>query len=123
MESSKYLFKILWNRTCYRKVQLSGNHTLLDLHKLIQRAFDFDDDHLYAFFMDGKKFSRNCYNSPRDDIGPYVTDAVISKLGLQEKQKFLYLFDFGDEWKITEEENTQAAIVERKGESPSQYIW
>ncbi|GAE47319.1 IS1096 element passenger TnpR family protein [Mesobacillus boroniphilus] len=113
-----------------QKSAVSGNHTLLDLHKLIQDAFEFDDDHLYAFYMDGKRFSRNCYNSPMDDVGPFVTEAAISKLGLYEKQKFLYLFDFGAEWKftvtllkVTDEENAPAAIVERKGDSPSQYSW
>ncbi|MEK4229739.1 IS1096 element passenger TnpR family protein [Solibacillus sp. FSL H8-0538] len=48
-----------------------------------------------------------------------------------EEQKFLYLFDFGDEWefsvtvvKITEgREGTHACIRQSKGKSPDQYAW
>src|SRR5690554_4555957 len=42
-----YLFKVMLEKECWRTIQLSGSHTLLDLHELIQRAFDFDDDHMY----------------------------------------------------------------------------
>src|SRR5690606_22862211 len=95
-----YLFKVLLNNWCWRTLELSESHTLLDLHTLIQEAFDFDDDHLYAFYMDGKRFSRNCYNSPMDSRGPFVHEKKIGELHLYEGQRFLYLFDFGDEWEF-----------------------
>lgn len=31
-----------------------------DLHEMIIHAFDFDDDHLYSFFMDGKNTKFGC---------------------------------------------------------------
>lgn len=129
--NGKYLFKVALNHSCWRTVQLSESHTLLDLHELIQEAFAFDDDHLYAFYMDRKKFSKHCYNSPLDSNGPFVNDAKIGNLHLYEGQRFLYLFDFGDEWefnidimKITEGiENVSALICDRKGNAPLQYGW
>ena len=129
--AGEYLLKVSWNSSCWRTMQVSESHTLLDVHKLIQQAFEFADDHLYAFYMDGKKFSKQCYNSPMDDHGPYVNHTKIGDLHLYEGQRFLYLFDFGDEWefivdviKITEGKAcTKACIRQSKGESPEQYRW
>ena len=38
----------------WRKIELTGDQTLEDLHFAIQDAFDFDADHLYSFFMSGR---------------------------------------------------------------------
>jgi hypothetical protein len=38
----------------WRKLELSGEQTLEDLHLAIQSAFEWDNDHLYSFFMSGK---------------------------------------------------------------------
>ncbi|WP_391206659.1 plasmid pRiA4b ORF-3 family protein [Psychrobacillus sp. L4] len=126
-----YLLKVKLNTSCWRTVQLSSFHTLLDLHKIIQRAFDFDDDHLYAFYMDNKEYSEHCYNAPMDFNGPYVNEIEIGNLNLYEGQSFLYLFDFGDEWKfdvqvlkITQGETMEEARIRKEhGASPDQYSW
>ncbi|WP_332628566.1 IS1096 element passenger TnpR family protein [Halalkalibacter flavus] len=95
-----YCFTVKEEGGRLRKIELDGEHTLFDLHQSIQDEFELDDDHLYSFYMDGKKFSKNCYNSTRDYMGPYVTDAKIGRLNLCEGQKFLYLYDFGEEWEF-----------------------
>lgn len=83
----------------YRVLELLPTHTLHHLHALIQRAFGWDDDHLYAFFMDRKGWrSRRPYWSPYCGDTPSATDAVLEELGLRLRRKFQYLFDFGDEW-------------------------
>lgn len=72
--------------------------------------------------MDGKKFSKQSYNSPMDHSGPFVNEVKIGNL---------YLLDFGDEWesyidvvKIPERnEGISAMICDRKGEAPEQYNW
>jgi hypothetical protein len=38
----------------WRKLELSGEQTLEELHLAIQDAFEWEDDHLYSFFMSGK---------------------------------------------------------------------
>lgn len=50
--------------------------------------------------MDGKPWSRNAYWSREDDHPPYADNAVIGRLGFVRGQRFLYLFDFGDDWKF-----------------------
>ncbi len=64
-----YTFKVSFTKAVWREVILSSNHTMEDLHHIILDAFDFDDDHLYSFFMDGEKWSDDCVASPLDDYG------------------------------------------------------
>ncbi|OIJ22317.1 hypothetical protein BKP45_06670 [Anaerobacillus alkalidiazotrophicus] len=95
--AGRYLFKVTLNKRCSKTVELSSTNTLLDFHNCIQQAFELNDDHLYAFYMDNNKFSRRCYNSPMDNYGPFVHEVVIGMLNLYKGQSFLYLFNFGDE--------------------------
>lgn len=127
--SGVFILKIKLNNSCYRTIQISSSNTLLDLHYIIQRSFEFDDDHLYSFYMDKKKYGKNCYNSPNDHQGPFVNEAKIGGLNLFEGQTFLYLFDFGDEWlfeitvlSIAEgDDNCKLKVIDMKGKSPMQY--
>jgi hypothetical protein len=126
-----YVFKVILGENLWRRIKVSANHTLLDLHNVIQEAYKFDDDHLYSFFMDGKLWSHECFNSPYDEKGPYVNDVCIGEMGLSVGQDILYLFDFGDMWRfrVELEEIIRAEsdkprnpkIIEKKGKSPEQY--
>lgn len=49
-----YVVKVLLRRGVWRRIQLSSRHTLHELHQVILEAYDFGDDHLYAFFINGK---------------------------------------------------------------------
>ncbi|MEW6045353.1 MAG: plasmid pRiA4b ORF-3 family protein, partial [Bacillota bacterium] len=83
----------------YRVIDVPGDGTLHDLHGAIQQAFGWDDDHLYAFFMDRKGWrSKDRYESPYSDRSPSASAAVIEELKLRTGKKIEYLFDFGDEW-------------------------
>lgn len=125
-----FTFKVMLGNKIWRKIKLSNEHTLEDLHLCIQRAFNFDDDHLYSFFMDGKKYSQNAYHSPNCNEGPYVDDATLGKLELHKGQKITYFFDYSDSWEfkvqlvdIAENEKVlkKPEIIETKGEAPPQY--
>ncbi len=83
-----------------RTIALSSEHTLDDLHLAIQHCFRFDNDHLYAFYMDGKPYSRDAYNDPGGGEGPLADEATLGLLDLYPHQRILYLFDFGDSWKF-----------------------
>ena len=130
-QTGNYTFMVMLDKTIWRKIKLSHKHTLEDLHLAIQKAFDFDNDHLYSFFMDGKRYSQNAYHSSYGDEGPYADEAIIGELGLYKGQKILYLFDYGDSWEFlvqlmsieNEEEVAEPKIIESKGENPPQYRW
>jgi len=88
-------------------IELDGTDTLSDLSRAIQVEFDLDSEHLSSFYM-GKKFfepSREIRCPRLDFFGdddPVESDGyMICQLNLYQKQKFLYLNDFGSENRFT----------------------
>lgn len=122
-------------RGCYRHIKVSACSTLEDLADMILQAFEFDNDHMYAFFMDDKLWSESkayyCDSENMDKPFGTSKQSINTKLGAFEfepKEKFKFLFDFGDEWvfqckvlKVLEEETTGFQVVKRTGEAPAQY--
>ncbi|MCX6045694.1 MAG: hypothetical protein NT075_11330 [Chloroflexi bacterium] len=53
----------------WRKIELPAESTLENLHDAIQAAYDFDNDHLYSFFMSGKAWDRATEYSLPEDAG------------------------------------------------------
>jgi len=146
-----YLFKVAldYNKRIYRQIEILDTQTLEDLHEIIYRAFDRYDEHLYSFYLT-KKPVRSIATRRK---APEFTDPIaigdddfflfgkrrekydasktkIMDLGLEEKDKMYYLFDFGDEWwheitllSIIETNRKQGLprIVKKVGASPPQY--
>lgn len=132
VQKGNYTFKVMLEKSVWRKIKLSYKHTLEDLHLCIQEAFDFDNDHLYSFFMDGKRYSDDAYHSTYGDEPPFTDEAVIGKLELYKGKKILYLFDYGDSWEFllqlttideNEKEIKKPLITEIKGDAPPQYLY
>lgn len=133
--SGVYTFKVSLFKDCWRKISVSHLHTLHVLHLTIQSAFDFDNDHLYAFYVGGSiQTGKPIYcNEARDiDIEKSTEEITIEEMELFRGQKLYYLFDFGDEWKFdvdlikiekTDPVLLRPLIVETKGEPPEQYSW
>ena len=75
-----YVFKVSLARNLWRRIKISANNTLLELHNSIQKAYDLDNDHLYSFFMDNKPWSNKRFKCLYDDEGPYVDEVLIGEL-------------------------------------------
>jgi hypothetical protein len=178
----------------WRKIEIRADQTLENLHFAIQRAYGWDADHLYSFFMSGKAWDQNSeyrlpegytpWGEPMDDEDEYddedieltpqereqalrelfgggegmtveemeasmerfweeflaeeaasrpgnVQTTTMGDLDLLPGQDFMYLFDYGDEWRfkvrvhaLNENANPQAEyprIVESVGKAPPQY--
>ena len=133
LREGAYTFEVKYDKGMWRKLKLPGIGTMDDLHHNILLAYDFDDDHLYSFFMDGKKWSNNCIVSPHDTFGhPDASKVRIDSFGFVQGQQFLYLYDYGDEWtfRVTveqiDEQNTNnftPQLVGEKGDGPEQYFY
>ena len=129
--SGVYTFKVSLGRGCFREINVSHRHTLGDLHTAIQDAFDFDDDHLYAFYVNGNhRTGKPIYCDDTRDGGKTAEETTIEEMGLYKGQRLYYLFDFGDMWEFTVDLVQidkdlplllRPAIIEVKGESPEQY--
>ena len=131
-----YAFKVkfAWNKRIYRTIELRSEQTLDDLHFAIQRAIDWDADHLYSFFVGGMAHDgRYRVSCPfEDDSPPWTDEAVVGELGLTKRHKFLYYFDYGDshhfEVEVVDirpqaEPGEYPRVVHAKGDAPAQYGW
>jgi hypothetical protein len=133
--SGVYTFKVSLAGDCWRQISVSHRHTLADLHLAIQGAFNFDDDHLYAFYVEGDTHTGKpfyCEYAAEDEGEDAKTaeETTIEEMALFKGQKLCYLFDFGDEWLfdvtlIKIDKNAppllKPLIVKTKGEPPEQY--
>lgn len=125
-----YVISISFGTGCYRHIQIGANATLYDLHKAILKAFEFDDDHQHAFFMDNYVWSpMDAYVSSKTDFGNRLTKkCTLKKLKLEKNRKFKYLFDYGEEWvfqckvlRKLEEKTDIPGVIKAVGEAPEQY--
>jgi len=116
----------------WRRIEVKGNQNLNHLHEAIFEAFERYDEHLYAFFMSNKPGDGSSeYGIPYPERKTKsARRARIDSLALKPKQKFLYLFDFGDEWwhsvqlldiRREEGKGKYPRIIESQGEAPPQY--
>ena len=80
----------------WRRLLISGNTTLFDLHKIIQIAMGWTNSHLHQFIIDEKYYSI----PSEDDWEPVIDERKykISDIVKIEKRKFIYEYDFGDSW-------------------------
>ncbi len=119
-----------------RTIQIKGQQTLADLHRIIFDAFDREDEHMYEFQVGGKgpqdpAAQRYGLSAAMDDeLAGDVAKTSIHALGLAVEECFGYWFDFGDDWwHMIEVKDIQEKagkgkypkIVSRVGLSPPQY--
>jgi len=114
-----------------RIIEMESSSTLEDLHLAIQQAVDFDNDHMYEFFVSKNSRSRNreTYDIESND----VYNITLEKLyPIEAGYKLFYLFDYGDSWifKITKTRKKPTTkvdgadyprIIESVGKNPEQY--
>jgi hypothetical protein len=127
-----YTFKVTYleKPEVWRTIEIAGDQTLDDLHYAILSAVNFDTDHLYSFFMSGEAWDDTTeYASPHGE-GRSAARIKIRDLGLRMKQRFLYLYDYGDEHRFDIQlvafnpdapRGDYPRIVERHGRAPKQY--
>jgi hypothetical protein len=79
------------------KIAIDSQSTLEDLHNAIQRAVDFDNDHLYEFYIARTERARERIRFD-DEEGGLFTQTIESLFPLPKHRRLYYLFDYGDNW-------------------------
>lgn len=87
-----YALKVSLDRNCYRHLTFPGSFTLEDLADMILTAFDFDNDHLHAFFMNCQPYNdeESYYSRYAEEPGTPTNKIKVEALELSEKQKFFF---------------------------------
>jgi hypothetical protein len=78
---------------CWRRVLVPASATLGELHKVIQVAFAWDDDHLHAFTI-----GRRVYGDPGFDMEYDEDKITLAAAFARARKPISYVYDFGDSW-------------------------
>ena len=128
---AELLYRHSVGEQCIRMIEIDSSAVLEDVHFAIQKAVNFDNDHLYAFYISRTDRSRD--KDYLDEENGMIYEITLEELFPLEKRKQLYyLFDFGDTWlfKLSRSRKKPSApvegveyprIIESIGESPDQY--
>ena len=123
---------------CVRVIEIGSKASLLDLHEAIQDAVDFDDDHLFEFYVGRNPNNRAfavCGEPNWETFNPlkaYGNIKLSTVWPLPKGMNLYYLFDFGDHWLFQvnktrhKDKEPQPGVVyprviEAKGKNPVQY--
>jgi len=128
-----FLFKIqiqgISKPPVWRKLLVPEDFTFNSFHKAIQNAFGWYDSHNYEFSPSGwgsspsigSQFEKYFDDGAEKDANMVKLKDIFKK----ENQKFMYIYDFGDEWrhkitleKIIAEKPEKALCLDGKGACP-----
>ena len=112
-------------------VEIDPASTLEELHLTIQDAVEFDNDHLYEFFISKTVRSHDRVRFDDENEGIY-RETLESLYPLEKGKKLYYMFDYGDSWrfKITKSRKSPREpqqsveyprVISEVGNKPEQY--
>ncbi len=74
----------------WRRLLIRSDSTIADLHRILQVAFGWSDEHLHRFIIHGRVYGEDGLVDPRR--------VRLADLGLRRRERFLYEYDFIDGW-------------------------
>lgn len=85
----------------WRRVLVRDDITFYKLHRIIQHAMGWFESHLYEFNVKGMVIGENL--SDWDFYGGYngknAKKVKLNTMNFEVKDKFRYIYDFGDDWR------------------------
>lgn len=123
--------KIELNKECIRFIEIDEDATLEDLHLAIQESVNFDNDHMYEFFIANSTYSREKTRFDNENGGIWECE-IKDLFPLQNHKKLFYLFDYGDRWyfriyktrhkpKPKDQKKKYPRVIKKIGKDPQQY--
>jgi len=115
-------------------IELESSSTLEELHFAIIDAVNFENDHLYEFYVSRTERSRDRLRFD-EESGKIYNSTLENLFPLEKGRKLYYLFDYGDHWlfRITKSrKNPQELktgikyprLLSEVGKAPEQYpVW
>jgi Plasmid pRiA4b ORF-3-like protein len=81
----------------WRRIKVSSDTTIADLHYIIQIVMGWKEEHLHQFLIHGVHYGINYPGT-----GGFIHNAhevKLSQFGFREREKFSYEYDFFSSWK------------------------
>jgi Plasmid pRiA4b ORF-3-like protein len=103
MAPSGIILKITLRRIrppIWRRVRVSGDMSLRDLHGVIQTAMGWRDQHLHEFEVGGRVYGAPALDGGGPDDRGVASEgnAGLGALVAAGVRRFRYVYDFGDDW-------------------------
>ncbi len=78
-------------------IEVDADSSLEDLHFAIQDAVEFDNDHMYEFYVarTERSHERHVFDCDSEDIYSVTLNSLYP---LPKARKLYYMFDYGDSW-------------------------
>jgi hypothetical protein len=87
----------------WRRLVIPANFTFYQFHQVIQTAFGWTGSHLYEFKESGNKWLSytigECFEKDLDGPDDDATEVKLHRVFKEERDSFIYTYDFGDDWK------------------------
>src|ERR1700730_12600465 len=74
----------------WRRLLVRGDTSIADLHRTLQVAFGWSDEHLHRFVIHGRRYGADSLFDSRR--------VRLADLGLRFRECFVYEYDFIDSW-------------------------
>ncbi|MBU2854860.1 plasmid pRiA4b ORF-3 family protein [Acidithiobacillus ferriphilus] len=119
----------------WRRIQISSTQTLWELHHAIQIAMGWSNCHMHEFII--KKIHYGETSDETDELGAFFgnemreeSEVILSEV-IHSRSRFLYVYDFGDDWRhIVKVEKTEevkepiacASVIEGGGNGPPEDV-
>ena len=84
--------------TIYRTLHIEENRTFFELHVAIQIAFGWENSHMHIFEIGDDRIGMSEFDEFEDDHTIDEKTIRLFQTGLNEKDKFVYIYDFCDNW-------------------------
>ena len=80
----------------WRSIEVPASTRLDHLNLMIQAAMGWTNSHLHSFTIDGANYAmhQDDFDSDMEDESRFRLDELVTR----EKTRFLYAYDFGDNW-------------------------
>ncbi len=88
----------------WRRIQVEAETSLFTLHGILQIVMEWEEAHLHQFVVGNPRQDPAIYSDPElnDGLDFFDTldenDYTLKDIAPQEKSKFIYEYDFGDDW-------------------------
>jgi hypothetical protein len=82
----------------WRRLVISSETSIAQLHEYIQIAFDWNGEHLHSFRIHGKDYGIAYLGGISFDDNPHLI--LLSRFRLQPRESFRYEYDFTANWRV-----------------------